>query len=276
MRQNIAVVLIATVSAVDVTKSHHNPAYDAPYEADYHAPAHDYGLVNYNHHGHGHGGHGHDTHVTVNTSDRPNGDFASSYLSDFDYTKGSHHNTVPTFGATADDYEMYDFGNFSAMFDFDLPDLTVDTGDVEVVEAAYDPYDFYRGSTVGQIGLHHGIVYDEFNDPAHRLPEPEDFGLGDDDDDEEEEDDHDDDEEEEEEEDDEENKHVNVNGYDFSMFPQMGDDFQDHPHHVVTEGGEHHHYASPEECDDPCADVISENEHLKEELEDLKDELEHL
>ena len=56
----------------------------------------------------------------------------------------------------------------------------------------------------------------------------------------------------------------------------MGDDFKDHPHHVVTEGGEHHHYANPEECHDPCADVISENEHLKEELEDLKHELHEL
>ena len=99
MRQNIAALLIATASAVNVDKANHNSAYDAP-DASYYGSSsgngrsHGFGPISSGHFGHGPV----NNHVVVtNTDTRPTGDYASSFLSDFDYLKGSHHTSVPDF-----------------------------------------------------------------------------------------------------------------------------------------------------------------------------------
>lgn len=63
--------------------------------------------------------------------------------------------------------------------------------------------------------------------------------------------------------------HVKVstkNGYDLSLYPQMADDFEDHPTHVSTESAPYHYYAEPEECPSYCAEVSAERDSLASEL----------
>jgi hypothetical protein len=94
--------------------------------------------------------------VVTNTDTRPTGDYASSFLSDFDYLKGGHHTSVPDFSNSFTGLaDLPAFDAFVPDFDFDLGDVSGnldDAADVDVPDmpvADFDPYDFYRSTTVG-------------------------------------------------------------------------------------------------------------------------------
>ena len=154
MRQNIAALLIATASAVNVDKANHNPAYDAPYNGNGgQGGRSNFGPISSGHFG---GNRGTDHVVVTNTDTRPTGDYASSFLSDFDYLKGSHHTAVPDFSNSFTGLaDLPGFDAFVPDFNFDSDAVSMgldDAADVDVPDmptADYDAYDFYRSSTVG-------------------------------------------------------------------------------------------------------------------------------